>query len=171
MTQPATGSTARVRLTAEREGPRYYGHLWVFDSNVVEVLGTPSMRVDGEIYPGNAVNRPLYVVNTGRDRLYPAHVVELQVEHLRLRRLPIERLALDLAQREPFEPFLDAIWAPVAGSRAEGSVQRDFVRVERQRGQPARWLSACWCSRSVRHRACSRGTWSPTPCSSACREA
>ena len=42
MTQPATGSTARVRLTAEREGPRYYGHLWVFDSNVAEVLGTPA---------------------------------------------------------------------------------------------------------------------------------
>ncbi len=42
MTHPATGSTARVRLTAEREGPRYYGHLWVFDSNVAEVLGTPA---------------------------------------------------------------------------------------------------------------------------------
>ena len=42
MTQPATGSTARVRLTAEREGPRYFGHLWVFDSNVAEVLGTPA---------------------------------------------------------------------------------------------------------------------------------
>jgi dienelactone hydrolase len=47
------------------------------------VLGTPSVRADGEIYPGNAVNRPIYVVNTGRDRLYPAHVVELYVDHLR----------------------------------------------------------------------------------------
>jgi 23S rRNA (cytosine1962-C5)-methyltransferase len=42
MTQLVTGSTAKVRLTAEREGPRYYGHLWVFDSNVAEVLGTPA---------------------------------------------------------------------------------------------------------------------------------
>ncbi|MCW5798437.1 MAG: class I SAM-dependent rRNA methyltransferase [Nitrospira sp.] len=42
MTQPVTGSTARVRLTAERAGPRYYGHLWVFDNNVAEVLGTPA---------------------------------------------------------------------------------------------------------------------------------
>ncbi|ULA58428.1 MAG: Ribosomal RNA large subunit methyltransferase I [Nitrospira sp.] len=42
MTQLLTGSTARVRLTAERAGPRYYGHLWVFDNNVAEVLGTPA---------------------------------------------------------------------------------------------------------------------------------
>ena len=42
MTQPVTGSTARVRLTAERAGSRYYGHLWVFDNNVAEVLGTPA---------------------------------------------------------------------------------------------------------------------------------
>lgn len=41
MTQPVTDSTARVRLTPERAGPRYYGHLWVFDNNVAEVLGTP----------------------------------------------------------------------------------------------------------------------------------
>ena len=39
------------------------------------VLGTPSVRAEGEMYPGNAVNKPLYVVNTGRDRLYPAHVI------------------------------------------------------------------------------------------------
>lgn len=42
MTQPQTDSSARVRLTAERAGPRYYGHLWVFDNNVAEVLGTPA---------------------------------------------------------------------------------------------------------------------------------
>lgn len=42
MTQPPTDSIARVRLTAERAGPRYYGHLWVFDNNVAEVLGTPA---------------------------------------------------------------------------------------------------------------------------------
>ena len=47
------------------------------------VLGTPSVRAEGEMYPGNAVNRPIYVVNTGRDRLYPAHVVQLYVDHLR----------------------------------------------------------------------------------------
>jgi hypothetical protein len=47
------------------------------------VLGTPEVRAEGEIYPGNAVNKPFYIVNTGRDRLYPAHTVELHVDHLR----------------------------------------------------------------------------------------
>ena len=47
------------------------------------VLGTPSVRAEGEIYPGNAVNKPIYVVNTGRDNLYPAHVMQLYVDHLR----------------------------------------------------------------------------------------
>ena len=47
------------------------------------VLGTPSVHTDGEMFPGNAVNRPLYVVNTGRDPLYPAHAVEPYVDHLR----------------------------------------------------------------------------------------
>ena len=46
------------------------------------VLASPEVRADGEIYPGNAVNKPLYVVNTGRDRLYPAHVTQIYVDHL-----------------------------------------------------------------------------------------
>ena len=36
------------------------------------VLSNPSTLVDGDLYPGNAVNRPLFAVNGGRDRLYPA---------------------------------------------------------------------------------------------------
>ena len=47
------------------------------------VLGTPEVRAEGEIYPGNAINKPIYVVNTGRDRLYPAHVMVPYVDHLR----------------------------------------------------------------------------------------
>lgn len=47
------------------------------------VLGTPSVRVEGEIYPGNAINTPIYVVNTGRDPMYPAHVMQPYVDHLR----------------------------------------------------------------------------------------
>jgi dienelactone hydrolase len=47
------------------------------------VLATSSVRAEGEMYPGNAVNKPFYVVNTGRDRLYPAHVIAMYVDHLR----------------------------------------------------------------------------------------
>jgi PDZ domain len=53
------------------------------------VLGTPSVRAEGEMFPGNAVNKPIYVVNTGRDRLYPAHVVQLHVDHLRKLGTPV----------------------------------------------------------------------------------
>jgi hypothetical protein len=47
------------------------------------VLAAPQVRADGEIFPGNAANKPFFVVNAGRDRLYPAHVVRFSVEHLR----------------------------------------------------------------------------------------
>ena len=37
---------------------------------------------DGEIFPINLRNKPLFVVNGGRDPLYPIHVVEPYVKHL-----------------------------------------------------------------------------------------
>jgi PDZ domain len=46
------------------------------------VLATPEVGADGEIFPGNAVNKPFFVVNAGRDHLYPAHIVQPYVEHL-----------------------------------------------------------------------------------------
>lgn len=42
MTQPATIPTAKVRLMPERDRPGYYGHLWIFDGHIAEVLGTPA---------------------------------------------------------------------------------------------------------------------------------
>jgi PDZ domain len=47
------------------------------------VLATPEVGADGEIFPGNAVNKAFFVVNAGRDRLYPAHIVQPYVEHLK----------------------------------------------------------------------------------------
>jgi hypothetical protein len=47
------------------------------------VLANPLAGVDGEMYPGNAANKPFFVVNAGRDHLYPAHLVQPYVEHLR----------------------------------------------------------------------------------------
>ena len=46
------------------------------------VLANTAAGVDGEMYPGNAANKPFFVVNGGRDRLYPAHLVQPYVEHL-----------------------------------------------------------------------------------------
>jgi hypothetical protein len=47
------------------------------------VLGNPDVGADGQMFPGNAVNRPFFVVNGGLDRLYPAGRVRPYVEHLR----------------------------------------------------------------------------------------
>jgi predicted esterase len=46
------------------------------------VLSTPSVRADGEMFPGNAINKPFFIVNGGRDRLYPAHVTQIYANHL-----------------------------------------------------------------------------------------
>jgi poly(3-hydroxybutyrate) depolymerase len=46
------------------------------------VLSNPSTGVEGEMYPGNAVNRPYFAVNGGRDPLYPAAGVRPYLEHL-----------------------------------------------------------------------------------------
>jgi predicted esterase len=47
------------------------------------VLAAPAVKADGELFPGNAVNKPFFIVNTGRDRLYPAHVTQVYANHLR----------------------------------------------------------------------------------------
>lgn len=46
------------------------------------VLANDDVGVDGEIYPGNAANKPFFIVNAGRDQLYPAHLVRPYIEHL-----------------------------------------------------------------------------------------
>lgn len=40
------------------------------------VLSSPSIGVTGELFPINLSNKPFYVVNGGRDRLYPSDAVE-----------------------------------------------------------------------------------------------
>lgn len=81
------------------------------------VLANPESGPDGDMYPGNAVNRPLFVVNGGRDPLYPADEVEPYLEHL-------EHLGADVVfhvqpeaghetswwpnERAAFEAFLEA---------------------------------------------------------------
>jgi hypothetical protein len=47
------------------------------------VLANPSSGVDGDMHPGNAVNKPFFIVNGGRDPLYPTRSVEPLIAHLR----------------------------------------------------------------------------------------
>jgi hypothetical protein len=46
----------------------------------IKVLGNPAIKADGELFAGNLVNRPFYIVNGGRDPLYPADHVATHVE-------------------------------------------------------------------------------------------
>jgi hypothetical protein len=49
----------------------------------IMVLANPDTGIRDELYPNNLRNKPLYVVNGGRDRLYPTSAVEPYVLHLK----------------------------------------------------------------------------------------
>jgi poly(3-hydroxybutyrate) depolymerase len=79
------------------------------------VLANPAMQSDGDIFPGNAANKPLFVVNGGRDPLYPAEGVQPYVEHLedvgtevvfRVREEAGHNTAWWLEERAAFEQFV-----------------------------------------------------------------
>src|SRR5262249_30956031 len=46
-------------------------------------LRNPSTEAEGELFPNNLLNKPLFIVNAGRDRLYPTSSVEPYINHLR----------------------------------------------------------------------------------------
>jgi hypothetical protein len=49
----------------------------------MRVLATPSTRANGQMYAGNMVNKPFFVVNGGRDPLYPVSAVTPHLEMLK----------------------------------------------------------------------------------------
>jgi hypothetical protein len=55
----------------------------------IMVLGNPDID-DGTIYPNNLRNKPLFIVNGGRDPLYPTRAVEPYVKHLQRNGVEVE---------------------------------------------------------------------------------
>jgi poly(3-hydroxybutyrate) depolymerase len=49
----------------------------------MRVLATPGTRANGQLYAGNLVNKPLFVVNGGLDPLYPVAAVAPHIEVIR----------------------------------------------------------------------------------------
>ena len=49
----------------------------------IAVLANETADADGDLFPNNLVNKPLFIVNGGRDPLYPTSVVDPYVEQLR----------------------------------------------------------------------------------------
>ncbi len=80
----------------------------------IMVLGNSELD-DGKVYPGNLLNKPLFVINGGKDRLYPTSVVEPYTRYFMKNGVEIEyhpqpegehntRWWPDM--KEPFEKFV-----------------------------------------------------------------
>ena len=46
------------------------------------VLQSPAIGLDGSVFPQNLVNKPYFIVNGGRDRLYPIALVQPYIDHV-----------------------------------------------------------------------------------------
>lgn len=56
----------------------------------MRVLATPGTRANGQLYAGNLRNTPLFIINGGRDRLYPLSAVTPHVEMLQAAGVEVE---------------------------------------------------------------------------------
>ena len=78
----------------------------------MRVLATPGTRANGQMYAGNLVNKPLFIVNGGRDPLYPLAAVAPHVEM-------IEAAGAIVEFRPQPEAGHDTSWWPVERPRFE----------------------------------------------------
>jgi predicted esterase len=69
----------------------------------IKVLSNPAVRADGELFAGNLVNRPFYIVNGVRDPLYPVAHVATHVD-------AFKRLGVPLVFRPQADAGHDTSW-------------------------------------------------------------
>ena len=69
------------------------------------VLANTSLGVQGELYLGNLLNKPFFIINGGRDRLYPTSVVEPYIRH-------IQKLGVPVVYRPQPQAGHDTSWWP-----------------------------------------------------------
>jgi len=69
------------------------------------VLRNETDEADGDLFPNNLTNKPLFVVNGGRDPMYPASIVEPFVDHLK-------KGGATLVYRPQAEAAHDTSWWP-----------------------------------------------------------
>jgi acetyl esterase/lipase len=79
------------------------------------VLDNEMSEREGEVFPNNLVNKPLFVVNGGRDPLYPTSLVEPYVNHLKKNGVDIEYLPQPDAAH-------DTSWWPAVKDKFEAFV-------------------------------------------------
>ena len=69
------------------------------------VLRNETTDADGDLFPNNLLNKPLFIVNGGRDPMYPTSVVDPYVEQLR-------RGGVDVVYRPQPDAAHDTSWWP-----------------------------------------------------------
>jgi hypothetical protein len=69
------------------------------------VLKNETAEADGDLFPNNLLNKPLFIVNGGRDPMYPTSVVDPYIEHLK-------RAGVDLVYRPQPNAAHDTSWWP-----------------------------------------------------------
>jgi len=69
------------------------------------VLKNETADADGDLFPNNLLNKPIFVVNGGRDPMYPTSVVDPYIEHLK-------RGGVDLVYRPQPDAAHDTSWWP-----------------------------------------------------------
>src|SRR5262245_5099859 len=87
----------------------------------IRVLENETTDADGDLFPHNLVNKPLFVVNGGRDPMYPTSVVDPVVAHLR-------EAGVDITDRPQPAAWHDTSWWPEIKDAFEGFVA-DHPRV------------------------------------------
>src|SRR5262245_10784732 len=71
----------------------------------IQVLGNETAEADGDLFPNNLLNKPFFIVNGGRDPIYPSSVVDPAVEHLK-------NGGVDLVYRPQPNAAHDTSWWP-----------------------------------------------------------
>lgn len=109
----------------------------------MRVLATPGTRANGQMYAGNTINKPFFIVNGGRDRLYPVSAVAPHIEMLRAAGVSVDF-------RPQTEAGHDTSWWPTERKAFEAFVRAhprtphpDFVSWETERTDRynrAHWL-------------------------------
>jgi hypothetical protein len=92
----------------------------------IKVLGNPNVRADGELFSGNLVNRPFYIVSGEKDPLYPAQDVATHVE-------AFKQLGVPLVFRPQANAGHDTRWWPY-----ERSLFEQFVKQKPRDVHPAK---------------------------------
>jgi hypothetical protein len=92
----------------------------------IKVLSNPAARVDGELFAGNLVNRPFYIVSGEKDHLYPAQHVATHVD-------AFKQLGVPLLFRPQANAGHDTSWWTY-----ERSLYEQWVKQKPREAHPAR---------------------------------